>query len=249
MYKMEIIGFNLQSCLNAQTGGADRIELCDSPPEGGTTPSFGFIKAAREQLSIDLFVMIRPRGGDFLYSKEEFEIMKNDVLICKQLGCEGIVTGILTKEGKIDVDRNKELVDLASPLKATFHRAFDRVSDPVAALEALIEIGFERVLTSGCVPKAMEGAQLLASLVKQSAGRIIIMPGSGVNAENLTSLAHITGATEFHSSATIPLESGMEFKNEDMNENLSTVLADTNSVTEMVARLKALSTTDKSIQE
>lgn len=123
MHKLEIIGFTIESCVAAQKAGANRIELCDGPGEGGTTPSYGFIKTAREKLSIDLFVMIRPRGGDFLYSEDEFEMMKSDVLLCKQLGCDGIVTGILTSDGKVDIERNKELIELASPLKATFHRA------------------------------------------------------------------------------------------------------------------------------
>lgn len=240
MHKLEIIGFTIESCVVAQKAGANRIELCDGPGEGGTTPSYGFIKTAREKLSIDLFVMIRPRGGDFLYSEDEFEMMKSDVLLCKQLGCDGIVTGILTPDGKVDIKRNKELVELAAPLKATFHRAFDRVSYPSEALEDIIDIGFERILTSGGVPKAMDGAQNLAKLITQAAGRISIMPGSGVNASNILSLAKITKAIEFHSSASISLGSGMDYINEEMNENLSTVLADENSVREMVKALKKL---------
>ncbi len=240
MHKLEIIGFTIESCVAAQNAGANRIELCDGPGEGGTTPSYGFIKTAREKLSIDLFVMIRPRGGDFLYSEDEFEMMKSDVLLCKQLGCDGIVTGILTRDGKVDIERNKELVELAAPLKATFHRAFDRVSNPSEALEDVIDIGFERILTSGGVPKAMDGAQNLAKLITQAAGRISIMPGSGVNASNILSLAKITNAIEFHSSASLSLESGMDYINENMNENLSTVLADEKSVREMVRALKKM---------
>lgn len=238
MHKLEIIGFTIESCIAAQKGGANRIEICDGPGEGGTTPSYGFIKTAREKLSIDLFVMIRPRGGDFYYSDDEFEIMKSDVLLCKQLGCDGIVTGILTRDGKVDIERNKELVELAKPLKATFHRAFDRVANFSEALEAVIDCGFERILTSGGVPKATDGAQKLAELIQQAAGRISIMPGSGVNASNIHSLAKTTRAIEFHSSATRPLESGMEYINEEMKENLRTVIADEESVRAMVKELK-----------
>ncbi|HJY21936.1 MAG TPA: copper homeostasis protein CutC, partial [Hanamia sp.] len=122
-HKLEIIGFNIESCMAAQDAGADRIELCASPGEGGTTPSYAFIKEARKKLNIDLYVMIRPRGGDFLYTNEEFEIMKNDVMACKQLGCDGIVTGILMEDGKVDKERCKELLEYAYPLEATFHRA------------------------------------------------------------------------------------------------------------------------------
>ncbi len=240
MHKLEIIGFTIESCIAAQKGGANRIELCDGPGEGGTTPSYGFIKTAREKLSIDLFVMIRPRGGDFYYSEDEFEMMKSDILLCKQLGCDGIVTGILTRDGKVDIDRNKELVQLANPLKATFHRAFDRVADFSEALEDIIDIGFERILTSGGVPKATDGAQKLADLINQAGGRISIMPGSRVNASNILSLAKTTRAIEFHSSASRPLKSSMEFINEDMNENLTTVIADEENVRAMVKELRKL---------
>ncbi len=199
--KLEIIGFNIESCLAAQEAGADRIELCASPGEGGTTPSYGFIKSAREKLQIDLYVMIRPRGGDFLYSDEDFEMMKLDAEFCKKSGCDGIVTGILTADGKVDKKRCKELIDLAYPLEATFHRAFDRVENPFEALEDIIGLGFERILTSGLKPKAIENTGLLAELINKAGGRIIIMPGSGINAENIISIAETTGAKEFHSSA------------------------------------------------
>ena len=134
-YKLEIIGFNIESCATAQHAGANRIELCAGPGEGGTTPSYGFIKAARELLHIDLYVMIRPRGGYFLYCEDDFRMMKTDIEICKDAGCDGIVTGILTKNGAVDKKRCKELLDLAYPMEATFHRAFDRVAEPAAALE------------------------------------------------------------------------------------------------------------------
>lgn len=219
--KLEIIGFNIESCIAAQKAGADRIELCAGPGEGGTTPSYALIKEAKRILQIDLYVMIRPRGGDFLFSHEDFEIMKNDVRVCKELGCDGIVTGILTADGKVDKKRCGELLSLAYPLEATFHRAFDRVSDPFASLEEIIDVGFERILTSGLKPKAVDSTPLLSQLIKKSDARIIIMPGSGVSSENIISIAENTGAKEFHSSATYSKQSEMKFLNPEMNESLS----------------------------
>jgi copper homeostasis protein len=236
--KLEIIGFNIESCIAAQEAGADRIELCAGPGEGGTTPSYAFIKAAREKLQIDLYVMIRPRGGDFFYSDEGFEIMKNDAAICKQIGCDGIVTGILTKDGKVDKKRCKELIEFVYPLEATFHRAFDRVADPFKALEDIIELGFERILTSGLKQKAIESTELLSQLIKKSDGRIIIMPGSGVTAENIISIAQSTGATEFHSSANFSEESKMEYINSQMNESLNHVSVNKEAIKKMVDLLK-----------
>jgi copper homeostasis protein len=237
-YKLEIIGFNIESCIAAQEAGANRIELCVGPGEGGTTPSYAFIKAAREKLQIDLYVMIRPRGGDFLYSDEDFEIMKNDVAICKELGCNGIVTGILTVDGKVDKKRCKELIGIAYPLEATFHRAFDRVVDPFEALEDIIELGFERILTSGLKPKAIDSLDLLSKLIKQSDEKIIIMPGSGVTAENIITIAESTGATELHSSATLAEESKMEYKNAKINEPLNHVTVNKEAVKKMADLLK-----------
>jgi copper homeostasis protein len=235
--KLEIIGFNIESCIAAQNAGANRIELCDGPGEGGTTPSYGFIKSARKVLEIDLYVMIRPRGGDFLYTNEEFEIMKADVAICKELGCDGIVFGILTKDGKVDKGRCKEIIDLAYPLEATFHRAFDRVADPVEALEDVIELGFERILTSGLKPKAEDGRQTIFELISKANDRIIIMPGSGITSENIISIAESTGAKELHSSASFFEESKMEYQNHLMNK-LEHVTVSSNAVKEMADLLK-----------
>jgi copper homeostasis protein len=236
--KLEIIGFNIESCIAAQQGGAHRIELCDNPSEGGTTPSYGFIKVAREKLSIELFVMIRPRGGDFLYSDDEFEIMKADIKICKELGCDGIVIGVLNKDGSIDKKRCQELVVLAYPLGVTFHRAFDRTNDPLKALEDIIEIGCERILTSGLQPKAADGTQIIKELIAQADDRIIIMPGSGVTAENIISLAENTGAVEFHSSASMDIESKMNYENVAMNEKMKHIIADGEQVKKMAALLE-----------
>lgn len=218
--KLEIIAFNIESCLSAQEAGADRIELCDNPSEGGTTPSYGFIKAARNALKIELYTMIRPRGGDFLYSESEYKVMKADIEMCKKSGCDGIVLGMLTSEGKVDKERCKNLVSYAYPLEVTFHRAFDRTSNAMEALEDIIDTGCERILTSGLQPKAVEGQQLIKELIVHAGERIIVMPGSGVTSANIISLAQNTRAVEFHSSAGVYKNSEMKYANEAMNEQM-----------------------------
>lgn len=235
-FKLEIIGFNIESCAIAQAAGADRIELCDNPAEGGTTASFGFIKAARKLLHIDLYPIIRPRGGDFLFSEEEFDIMKADVQLCKEIGCNGVVIGMLNPDGSIDKKRSGKLVEIAYPLGVTFHRAFDRCADPFAALKDVIDIGCERILTSGLQNAATDAAALLAGLVKEANEDIIIMPGSGVRSSNIISLAKETGATQFHSSARKMIGSAMNYHNQDINESLEHTIADA----EEISKLKAL---------
>lgn len=239
-YLLEVIGFNIESCLLAQAAGANRIELCDNPGEGGTTPSYGFIKAARENLHISLFPIIRPRGGDFLYTDAEFEVMKNDIKMCKQLGCDGVVTGILNKDGLVDKKRCSQLVELAYPLGVTFHRAFDRVNNPAQALEDVIDIGCERILTSGLQPNAIDGAAQITTLIKQADERIIIMPGSGVRADNIVELANKTGAKEFHSSARKNIDSMMKYTNTAMNEKLQIVSVDEDDIKKMAGYLSKL---------
>ena len=239
-FKLEVIGFTIEGCILAQSAGAHRIELCDNPGDGGTTPSHGFIKAAREKLQIGLFPIIRPRGGDFFYTEEEFEIMKTDINLCKQLGCDGVVIGLLKADGTIDKKRNAALVELAYPLGVTFHRAFDRTADAFKAMEDIIEIGCERILTSGQKPNALDGADLVAQLIEQADERIIIMPGSGVRSDNIMELAKRTGASEFHTSARINTESGMLYSNAAMNENLRSVSVDTVEVKKIITNLKAL---------
>ena len=225
-HKLEVIGFTINSCIIAQSSGANRIELCDNPGEGGTTPSCGFINAAREKLSIELYPIIRPRGGDFLYNDDEFEIMKNDVLVCKKSGCDGIVIGMLDEDGNVDKQRCSQLVQLAYPLGVTFHRAFDRTNDPFKAMEDIIEIGCERILTSGQKPSIVHGIELVAQLIEKAEERIIIMPGSGVRADNIADIAMKTKAAEFHTSARTMIQSKMKFRNEKMNEELKSVSAD-----------------------
>lgn len=210
---LEVVVYNLESALRAQEGGADRIELCDNPGEGGTTPSYGMIKCVRQQVSIDIFVMIRPRGGDFHYSNDEFYIMKQDIEQCQKLSVDGVVFGILTAEGRIDKKRCKELIDKARPLKVTCHRAFDMTRDPFEALEDCIEVGFDRILTSGYQPKAVAGVDLIAELLQKANGRIAIMPGSGVNEDTVEEIVKKTGASEIHFSAATFTESGMTYHN------------------------------------
>ncbi|HVZ95482.1 MAG TPA: copper homeostasis protein CutC [Chitinophagaceae bacterium] len=216
--KLEIIGFTIDSCITAQRAGANRIELCDNYYEGGTTPSYAFIEAARKNLSIELYVMIRPRGGDFLYSADEFDIMKRNIEVCKKLGCDGVVMGLLHADGSIDKKRTAPLVEYAYPLGVTFHRAFDRTNDPFQALEDVIDMGCERILTSGLQPKATDGAALIKQLVQQADDRIIIMPGSGVTSQNILQLAEATGATEFHSSASMFTADTMPYHNPHLEE-------------------------------
>ena len=236
--KLEIIAFNIASCEIAQAAGAARIELCDNPADGGTTPSYGFIKAARAALAIDLYVMLRPRGGDFLYSDAEFEIIKSDLAVCKELGCDGIVIGLLNPDGSVDSQRTRELVELARPMGVTFHRAFDRTRDPSAALETIIQSGCERILTSGQRPNCMDGAPLIAELRKQAEDRIIIMPGSGLKAANFAEVAKATGATEFHASARTLKPSRMAFAAPEMDEDLQSVMVDGDEVKAIIGLLK-----------
>ena len=235
---LETIAFNIDSCIKAQAAGAKRIELCDNPGEGGTTPSYGFIKAARAVLKIDLFPIIRPRGGDFLYSDAEFEIMKTDVQICKDLGCDGVVIGMLKEDATIDKERCAALVKIAYPMGVTFHRAFDRVIDAQKALDDVIEIGCERILTSGFYPNVMDGIENIKLLIAQADNRIIIMPGSGVRASNIKSIIEQTGATEIHSSARKTNVSKMHLQNNTMNENLQSVDIDEAEVFAMINALK-----------
>jgi copper homeostasis protein len=236
--KLEIIGFNIESCAIAQEAGANRIELCDNPEEGGTTPSFGSIMAARKMLTIELYVMIRPRGGDFLYSDDDFTLMKSDINICKQLGCDGIVTGILTEEGNVDKQRCKELVNLAYPLGVTFHRAFDKTAEPFLALEDIIETGCERILTSGQHATALEGAKMIRKLILKAEDRISIMPGSGISADNIITIAEITGTTEFHSSAKMMKESKMKNGHPLPGEKSKHIIVNGEAVKNMTTLLK-----------
>jgi copper homeostasis protein len=210
---IEIVVYNIESALKAQEGGADRIELCDNPGEGGTTPSFGTIESVRQNVNLDVFVMIRPRGGDFHYSNYEFHCMRRDIDQCQKLSADGVVFGILNEEGTLDKKRCKELIDRARPMKVTCHRAFDMTRDPLEALEDCIEVGFDRILTSGHQTVASKGTALIAELVKKANGRIAIMPGSGVNEEAVEKIVRETHVNEIHFSATAFRESAMQYRN------------------------------------
>lgn len=213
---IEIVVCTIESALKAQEGGADRIELCDNPGEGGTTPSFGMIELVRQNVSLDVYVMIRPRGGDFHYSNYEFHAMKRDIWQCQKLSVDGVVFGILNSDGTIDKKRCKELIDRARPLKVTCHRAFDMTSDPFQALEDCIEVGFDRILTAGQQPQALKGADLIGELIKRANGRIAVMPGSGVNENTVAEIVAKSGAKEIHFSATAFRTSAMQYKNQQI---------------------------------
>ncbi len=213
----EVVVYNIESALKAQEGGADRIELCDSPADGGTTPSLGTVEVVRQNVTMDVFVMLRPRGGDFCYSSYEFYAMKRDLLQCQKLSVDGFVFGILNPDGTIDKKRCKELVDKARPLKVTCHRAFDMTRDPFAALENCIEVGFSRILTSGQQPKASEGLDMIRQLVEKAGNRISIMAGSGVNEHTVQEIVSKTKVKEVHFSATSHRASPMTFQNQGIS--------------------------------
>lgn len=240
---IEICANSAQSCLEAQLGGAARAELCAGIPEGGTTPSYGEIQMARKLAgNIDLNVIIRPRGGDFLYTEAEIHSMLLDIDLCRQLGIHGVVFGCLTSEGNLDIDLMKRLMEAAGPLSVTCHRAFDVCRDPFHALEQLIELGCDRVLTSGQQPDAVQGIPLIARLVQQAGKRIIVMPGCGIRETNIAQIEAETGAREFHTSARSTVFSKMNFRNENVpmgscavSSEFETVETDRNKVAACVS--------------
>jgi copper homeostasis protein len=236
--KLEIAVFSIEAALDALNTGADRVEFCENPMEGGTTPSYGSLVTLSMLTDKPVFPIIRPRGGDFLYTRNEFESMKSDVLMAKKLGYPGIVIGLLNTDGTIDTARTKELVDLAGmEMEVTFHRAFDRCHDPVHALEAIIKTGCKRILTSGQVPNAADNLPLLKKLIDQSDNRIIIMPGSGVRANNIKEIITKTGATEMHSSARKMIPSQMQYFKSTMHESLQATGVDVEEIKKMLAQL------------
>lgn len=202
---LEVCANSYQSAINAQDAGAHRIELCQELAVGGVTPSYGLIKRVVKQLTIPVFVLIRPRSGHFVYTDDEFEIMKADIQSCKDLSCAGIVSGVLNSDNTIDIQRTQELIELSRPLAFTFHRAFDEVKDPIEALNQLIDLGVERVLTSGQKPTAVEGVELLKILNNEAKDRISLLIGSGVNADNALQFK-TAGFSEVHASASSTLD-------------------------------------------
>ena len=211
--KLEICIDSVEGAVAAQDGGADRVELCDNLVEGGTTPSAGTIRLAREHIDIGLNVIIRPRGGDFLYSDIEFEVMKRDIEVAAEYGADGVVIGLLNPDGSVDAERAGALVERARPLSVTFHRAFDVARDPTSALDALIGLGIDRVLTSGQEFSALEGLSLIAELVQRAGDRIIVMPGGEIDEENVAEVVGQSGAREVHVSARSAVQSRMEHRN------------------------------------
>jgi copper homeostasis protein len=211
--KIEICVDSVAGALAAEQGGADRIELCANLIEGGTTPSAGCIQLARAQIQIGLHVIIRPRGQDFLYSDLELAVMREDVLTAKRLGADGVVIGCLTAEGDVDLARTQELIGLARPMQVTFHRAFDMCRDPQSALEQLIALGVERVLTSGQEATAVEGLDMIAALNRQAGDRIIVIPGGGLTGRNVGRVVAATGVREVHLSARSTTKSRMQYRN------------------------------------
>ena len=221
--KLEICSNSIFSAKQAEAGGASRIELCQNLENGGTTPSYGQIKLTRESLNIGVHVLIRPRTGDFLYNDDEFNEIRQDIIYCKEAGCDGIVVGILNADGSV------------------FHRAFDRCKDPMQALEDIIELGCDRILTSGQQNTAWEGRDLLKKLVQQAGDRIEIMPGSGVDATNVTAILNYTGAKSIHSSAKVIEKSKMEFKIDSVNGmDEDEIYSSQAKVEEIVAQIKSL---------
>ena len=209
---IEICANGLQSVLSAQQAGAGRVELCDNLYEGGTTPSPATIQLARKYLEIKLNVLIRPRGGDFLYDDLEMEMIREDILFCKQTGCDGVVVGFLHADGTIDEASTREIVELARPMSVTFHRAFDMTPDPYEALEAVIRTGADRILTSGQENFAPDGRELIRKIIERAGNRIVIIPGAGIDETNIELMIRETGAQEFHLTGMGTIQSKMEFR-------------------------------------
>ena len=238
MVLVEVASNSVQSAIAAQKGGAGRIELCGNLMEGGTTPAKSQIELTRENVDILLNVIIRPRGGDFLYNDLEFESMKRDIELCGQLKCDGVVIGMLDTDGNVDIRRNKELIEIAKRynLSVTFHRAFDRVRDLSLALEDVISLGCDRILTSGGFENVFDGRFVIKDLVKQANGRIIIMPGAGVNESNASEIIKITGATEIHGTFQSLFEGKMNFHSPNFTDKSEYfyLLSDTERVQKIV---------------
>lgn len=233
--KLEVCVDTTESALIAQEAGAYRIELCSGLTEGGITPSPSLITVVRGLLKIKVYVIIRPRGGDFLYNDQEFEIIKSDVQFCGETGCDGVVVGILNQNGSIDKQRCKELVDIAKKFSmgVTFHRAIDRSNDLFEAMEDIIELGCERILTSGGYDTAWEGMEIIRQLIERAKDRIIIMPGSGINAENAEILIKRTAAKELHGTFKTKYPSKMQYKNTHLkhqNEEYTYTIADADQI-------------------
>lgn len=234
---LEIIAFTLESCKIIEHAGAHRVELCDNPGDGGTTPSYGFMKLARQMTSLPIFPIIRPRGGNFVYSNAEFEEMLSDIEIARQLNLDGIVTGMLTRNGEVDLAKCKLLVEAAAGLPCTFHRAFDRTQDKQVSLDQVIECGFSRILTSGGFPIAEDGVENLKEIIELADEKIIIMPGSGIRSSNISKIKERTGAREFHSSARILTRDSNVYNPPEMSELTGEISTDEKEIEMMLHEL------------
>lgn len=233
----EVCAFNIQSAVIAQNAGAARVELCDNPVEGGTTPSYGAIEETRQKIDIDLYPIIRPRANNYYYNDEEFSIMRRDILKCRDLDCDGISVGVQTITGEIDIERLQRIVEWAGPMGVTCNRVFDCAPDPFKALEDIIFCGCERVLTSGLRTAAPDASELLKKLVEAAGDRLIIMPGAGIKSSNVRKLAEVSGATQFHGSARKIADNPVTFINKEVNDYGHVYITDENEVREIIAQL------------
>ena len=217
MMQLEICVDSVESAIAAEQGGAQRVELCSALSEGGLTPSAGLLREVRASIGIGVHVMIRPRGGDFLYTEHEFKVMQDDIAFAAECGAHGVVFGLLTAEGNVDTVRTRTLVQLAQPLEVTFHRALDMTRDPSTAIKDIIQTGADRVLTSGAEPTALLGHHRIHSMIQASAGQIKIMVGGGVRPQNVREIAARTGAVEFHAALRKSIESPVTFRNRKLH--------------------------------
>jgi copper homeostasis protein len=213
---IEVCIDSVESAIAAERGGAKRVELCSDLLEGGITPGAGLLASVRRHIAIDLFVMIRPRGGDFYYTDLEFEVMREEIAHAQKLGVDGVVLGLLDQHGCVDVARTRQLIELAQPLPVTFHRAIDMSPDLLAALEDIVTTGASRILTSGGASSAPLGAAEISRMVQAARGRIAIMPGGGITPDNIAAIAEATRASEFHSSARTAFSSPVQFRKPGM---------------------------------
>ena len=236
---LEVCAFNIQSCIIAERAGAVRVELCDNPLEGGTTPSYGTIRQVRERIAIQLYPILRPRSGNYFYDEEELAILQKDIAICKELGCDGISVGVATIDATIDTERLKRIVEWAYPMRVTCNRAFDGTPDPFEALEALVACGCERVLTSGQKSAAPHAGAVLQELVAQAGNRIIVMPGAGINSSNIKQLREACNAVEFHASARKVQPNPLTYINTQISDYGNVYVADEAEVRSMVSILLA----------
>ena len=234
----EVCAFNIQSAINAEKAGAARVELCDNPVEGGTTPSYGTVIETRERINIDLYPIIRPRAGNYYYDEEEYAIIKRDILICRDLGCDGISVGAQKVNGDIDTEMLKRIVEWAGPMGVTCNRAFDCAPDPFKALEDIIGCGCERILTSGLKSAAPDAGKLLGELVQAAGDRIIIMPGAGIKSTNIKRLVIESNAKEYHGSARKVASNPVTFLNKEVSDYGNVYITDEQEVRDIIAQLK-----------